>query len=1611
MNSSSSTTTTITTPAGEHSIREFQDACSELLQYFSKDETENHENKLMNTFSIDHSNESLSHQEEILACILSNLDDICDCCTSQKTLLRSIFSPCQVGETGWVVDPRKLSCCLLTLTSHRSRLDDIGEGDDSELGNVDIPYTITPLSLNAARLYLELCQFRGAWSMGWMDVCLLRNIEALVRRWGEESRGKKIALYCLQQSSKKKKKKSQTDMACHDDDDDDDDNPNDSGMEENEKGQSTGRDSILMMGGFKLCSSISKVLKCHDFWNWSKDIRDALLDSSVCALGISSSLIVACDGLHVNHVQENKLYGVTNAEGDAHGGVNDDEDHHNPHEHNRKRGLRYSKIHVFDSVDFGNHVVNALMSAIENCVRKKLLQCAQQQSQSRHDLNAKDVTRGLEDDLMSVSPPLSEGILSVSPCSTTEPYLSCSHDVHEMILTFLRAVYPILTYQVDLPNGVKGKNSAYHHSSALVMRLLKCAVKHCNRLNRTSRITGSVKHGLMEATPAKTPKSSKYPSSKSPYSMDNKIPRSQGKNRSIDGIQIIPPSLKKNAITPRSRRRDTFGKDDEGTQAVKSSLYSNSSSILGIFIGLMQRLSIYKGNDKAEVRTRHVEFLKICLCALPLAEKKTFFQFAVNLCISKISYHRIFGVELIGACFLMDCLWVDQMESFPSHDNCLQGQHTTCSTCTRPKCSLSSIKTGGLVDEMLTTIIGRLNDKAPAVRTRAASVLSCTVNNIHTLGNLQIRSKMINCISNSKLGLQRLLRTRATSDDKASVRRSAILTLGDLLLVENEPCTKADMAVFKDGCNDVSVSVRKSTIDCIVSLIQHNQKTNRNDTQQSLQFLEKSWIDFVLPLVYDTENSVATKVADSFLQIIIDPFLDVNDDEENSISCMKCLSAWRILCRLNTSSWISSSGSGGQRNLTEVLRKSLEMMNAADQQHICVAIFRQVHSNITRELKTLNSDLSKSFSACFVGSWCLLEAISFFYSIPTNNSATWYWDIRKDVKKSAIGTKFLVDSWNGIFTMGQQLDTRERTEYVASAKSCLSVISSMSLVLSEEEANTLLLAIRSSHVKFHLAIPLIGPSISAMVRIYQRLYANDVASAQQHCKNWIIECLGQCENILSNFFADEYHTTEPIALALYTVGELMLVGFSSGCEENNQQHTSKNVSKGSKLSVQDINVTPTQNLLRLVQSLLLPTLPRVNGVEEQRVIPQSIRAHAFLSFGKMCLRDESLARASINIFARELRQDKEYSAPAVKSNALTILGDFCIRYTNLVDKFVPLMASCLQPFDEFPSLQDSESVLRRHAIIILSNLILQDYIKWKGVLFYRFLAATVDEDTHVAQQAKMMLCGPLLSKQPALFFNNFIDAVFILNGCTAHPLYKNRNSRDTFSGDVDGLDIFRISNTAKREEIYSLLIDYLSDEEKIGVAARLSKEILSAATEMQGELRFAANKSVDNLAQDGEGAFSVLSDCFQILVSPKMQMYRSTSASTLSTDEDEADYSTTNVSTITNVQVANGPSTSQLTSAKGKLLSKISRKHLIEIVLPIVCNLKIIFEKSRSPLLKNLMQYLVCIFRQFKKEVNETLASNPTLLQEIHYDTKKFEKDQRLCETHLSQSLVDVAVT
>ena len=124
-----------------------------------------------------------------------------------------------------------------------------------------------------------------------------------------------------------------------------------------------------------------------------------------------------------------------------------------------------------------------------------------------------------------------------------------------------------------------------------------------------------------------------------------------------------------------------------------------------------------------------------------------------------------------------------------------------------------------------------------------------------------------------------------------------------------------------------------------------------------------------------------------------------------------------------------------------------------------------------------------------------------------------------------------------------------------------------------------------------------------------------------------------------------------------------------------------------------------------------------------------------------------------------------------------------------------------------------------------------------------------------------------------------------------------------------------------------------------------------------------------------------MGDCFSILLCAEVRVRSGTGKD----DEEEKESFEENGGINGNAVISQ-----QLAAAKGKLLNKISRKHLIESVVPVLCELKNVFEANKSPLLKSLMRYLREVFKLYNYEVKEVLANDPVLLAELTYDMKKF---------------------
>jgi hypothetical protein len=137
---------------------------------------------------------------------------------------------------------------------------------------------------------------------------------------------------------------------------------------------------------------------------------------------------------------------------------------------------------------------------------------------------------------------------------------------------------------------------------------------------------------------------------------------------------------------------------------------------------------------------------------------------------------------------------------------------------------------------------------------------------------------------------------------------------------------------------------------------------------------------------------------------------------------------------------------------------------------------------------------------------------------------------------------------------------------------------------------------------------------------------------------------------------------EMVTAAVFLLGELSMVGFSLDEDEGTAATVKKNLnSKLPSFSISDISksfkIIIPKKVILLTQILMSTHLPVQNEGESLsqtygnlpftqnhefenngKECPSVIRAHAFVTMGKICLRDKNMARNHINVYLRELHK-------------------------------------------------------------------------------------------------------------------------------------------------------------------------------------------------------------------------------------------------------------------------------------------------------------------------------------------------------------------------------------
>jgi condensin-2 complex subunit D3 len=345
--------------------------------------------------------------------------------------------------------------------------------------------------------------------------------------------------------------------------------------------------------------------------------------------------------------------------------------------------------------------------------------------------------------------------------------------------------------------------------------------------------------------------------------------------------------------------------------------------------------------------------------------------------------------------------------------------------------------------------------------------------------------------------------------------------------------------------------------------------------------------------------------------------------------------------------------------------------------------------------------------------------------------------------------------------------------------------------------------------------------------------------------------------------------------------------------------------------------------------------------------------------GKICLRDEKLAKKNIALFIKELESNQSDSV--VRNNVLIICSDFARTFTSIIDNYVGSISSLLL---------DENSIIRRHSILLLSSLLTEDYIKWRGSLFFRFLLTIVDNQASIAQFAEQSFTHLVLSKYQQRFSAHFIESLFYFNDCTEHTLYNQFPAEKAFP--LPGLynpAMLNNVNANKRLYIYKYLLQHMTDEQKFNTSAKLVSDVLGSVVQQSMPLN--------------DSSIPVLQDALIILASPHIKLSNQKSSETV--DDDDLDEK--------NEQLTEAKA--QLAAAKGKLLSKLLRKNTIEQIVPILIELKRLFEARHSPLLRYLIAYFKEIFTDYRSEISDILAGDRQLAVELEYDLRQFEQQQQ----------------
>uniref|UniRef100_A0A8C0EX29 Condensin-2 complex subunit D3 n=1 Tax=Bubo bubo TaxID=30461 RepID=A0A8C0EX29_BUBBB len=797
-------------------------------------------------------------------------------------------------------------------------------------------------------------------------------------------------------------------------------------------------------------------------------------------------------------------------------------------------------------------------------------------------------------------------------------------------------------------------------------------------------------------------------------------------------------------------------------------------------------------------------------------------------------------------------------------------------------------------------VFGRCSDKSPVVRSKALSCFAHCLEMKAAATQESIQDLLQSC--NPPFLPSESLRQQIAVQLSCRTLFSVLALLNDGVghFVLSRFCTGREvMAILRLRAKDEKTNVRKSALQVLTNILKHKVTLCTAEDLSTLQ-----------DRCRDTAVSVRKQALQSITELLV--------SQPNNALVQKA--------------WLEGVVPVVMDAESTVQEKALDCLDQHLLQHIkCYNKFRREDENqalawdlltlLTSESRELNRYLNKAFHMWSKQNKFPSTFINKIMSHVETENAVPAWMLLAKVAGSSPKLDYskIIESWDNVSR--QQQMNGDTTGHI------LCVVGHVAKHLPKSTCERLIDNIKCWLRESQCPLEVISPAVETLQKLCHA-YADVPEEAQKLLNQVCGDLVSTCESYISNIVLKE-DGAEQLQEDLL-VRHLFVLGEAA-------QLCPAKVEKRIFLLIQSI-------LASVSEDQYSQPLSQFRG----SAMPPVVRAHAFITLGKLCLQHEDLAKKCIAALARELEVSHD---AAVRNNVVIVMCDLCIRYTSMVDRYVPNISLCLK---------DPNPFIRKQTLILLTNLLQEEFVKWKDCLFFRFVSVLVDPNPDIVRFGEFCLVHLLLKRNPVMFSQHFIECIFHFNSYEKHQKYNR------FPQSVRAKNLFSLKgkdNKEKRMRIYRFLLDHFTDEQRFSITTKISHSLLACFVDQILPLDLEASELLSD-------TFAVLS-CKEI----KLSTMRSKPDEDIQPDEDE-------------MAMANAV----MQVAQKKLISQVQKKNFIENIIPVITSLKALMEQKRIPALRDLMYYLREMMQDYRNEIKDFFAVDKQLAAELEYDMKKYEE-------------------